>query len=118
MRGRVLLVDDDVFVKEILSLMLASSEFDVIEAEDGKEAVELFFDKKPDVVLMDIVMPKMGGIDATKEILKIEPGAVILAITAFAPRKGKEMLEAGAKEIISKPITRGKLVEIIRKYLK
>ena len=118
MRGKVLLVDDDVFVKEILSLMLADSEFDVIEAEDGKEAVEMFFEQKPDVVLMDIVMPKMSGIDATKEILKVVPEAVILAITAFSPRKGKDMLEAGAKEIISKPITRGKLVETIKKYMR
>ncbi|MHC1597054.1 MAG: response regulator [Methermicoccaceae archaeon] len=114
---KVLLVDDDVFVREVLSLMLKVPEFEVIEAENGEQAVELFSKHKPDVVLMDIVMPVMGGAEATRKILEIDPDAVVLGITAFSMRKGNEILDAGAKEVISKPITKGKLIETIRKYV-
>lgn len=113
---RVLLVDDDELLRGILASMLSG--YTVIEAGNGKEAVQLFKMYKPDVVLMDIMMPVMNGVEATKEILKIDPNAKILAITAFGALKGKEILEAGAKELISKPITRRKLNEIVEKYLK
>jgi CheY-like chemotaxis protein len=113
---RILLVDDDELLRGILASML--SDYTVIEADNGKTAVELFKIHKPDIVLMDIVMPVMDGVEATKEILKEEPSAIVLAITAFAPLKGKEMLKAGAKELISKPITRKGLNDVVEKYLK
>ncbi len=113
---RILLVDDDELLRGILASML--SDYTVIEADNGKTAVKLFKIHKPDIVLMDIVMPVMNGVEATKEILKEDPNTIVLAITAFAPLKGKEMLEAGAKELISKPITRKGLNEVVERYLK
>ncbi|AGK61267.1 hypothetical protein Asulf_01271 [Archaeoglobus sulfaticallidus PM70-1] len=115
MKPRVLLVDDDDLLRGILASML--SDYEVIEAENGKAAVEKYFQHKPDIVLMDVMMPVMDGVKATKEILKKDPKAKILAITAFAPIRGDEMLEAGALDIIPKPITRKKLNEIVEKYL-
>ncbi|RLI82850.1 response regulator [Archaeoglobales archaeon] len=113
---RILLVDDDELLRGILATML--SDYTVIEADNGKTAVELYRIHKPDLVLMDIIMPVMDGVAATKEILKEDPSAVILAITAFGTLRGKEMIEAGAKELISKPITRKGLNEVVEKYLK
>ncbi len=113
---RILVVDDDMAMRELLKIMLKGHE--VYEAENGREAVELYKSLKPDVVLMDILMPVMDGIDATKEILKINSNAIIIGITAFSSHKGKDLLNVGAKEIIDKPFTRKKLLETIEKYVK
>ncbi len=115
MKAKILLVDDDELLRGILASML--SDYIVIEAGNGKEAVELYKRHKPDLVLMDVMMPVMDGVAATKLILKENPDAKILAITAFAPIRGEEMINAGVLDIISKPITRKKLNEIVQKYL-
>ncbi len=113
--ARILIADDDELLREVLKTML--SDFEVIEADTGRKAVVLYRMHEPDAVLMDIIMPEMDGIEATKRIIKMDPDAVIIAITAYAPTKGKDMLEAGAREVISKPIRRNELVEKIRKYI-
>jgi len=68
-------------------------------------------------VLMDVMMPVMDGVEATKEIKKIDPQAKIIGLTAYAKKRGKELLEAGAVEVIEKPFTRKQLIEAIEKYL-
>jgi CheY-like chemotaxis protein len=117
MKRRVLVAEDDLAVLEVLELMLSDT-YEVITATNGREAIEAYFNYKPDIVLMDIIMPDVSGIEATKEILKKDPNAKILALTAFALHKGKEMLEAGALEIIEKPFTKKQLIEKIESYLK
>ncbi|WP_456370155.1 response regulator [Geoglobus sp.] len=72
---------------------------------------------KPDIVLMDILMPEMDGITATKAIKEIDRNAKILAITAYASSKGKEMLEVGALDVIEKPIRKIQLIAKIEEYL-
>ncbi len=67
---------------------------------------------------MDIVMPIMDGITATKKIKEIDPDARIIALTVFAVSKGKDMLNAGAIELLEKPFTRTKIREIVEKYAK
>ncbi|MCS7130737.1 MAG: response regulator [Archaeoglobaceae archaeon] len=112
----VLIVEDDSAVLEVLETML-SERYKVITATNGKEAVNNYRMFKPDIVLMDIMMPVMDGIEATKEIKSKYPNAKIIGVTAFASQKGKEILEAGALEIIEKPFTKKKLIETIEKYL-
>ena len=114
-KPRVMVVDDDDGIREILRIML--KDYEVVEASDGFEAIKLYVVTKPDVVLMDVLMPKLDGVEATKEILKIDPEAVIIGITAFARSKKDEMLAAGAKDIIEKPFTRRMLREVIEKYV-
>ncbi len=111
---RVLIVDDDDNIREILRIML--KDYDVIEASSALEAIEMYRKHKPDVVLMDIMMPEMDGVVATKELLKIDPKAVIIGITAFARSRGDELIKAGAKEVVEKPFTRKKLKSVIEKY--
>jgi len=112
----ILVVEDDIAVSEVLQLMLAD-EYQVVTAKNGREGVMLYKTMKPDLVLMDIAMPEMDGVEATKEILKHDPNAKILAITAYAKSRGKEMLEAGVLDVIEKPFTKKKLLETIEKYL-
>lgn len=113
---KVLIVDDDPMVREVFEIML-SGYYEVISASNGKEAVRLYRELKPDIVLMDILMPEMDGITATKAIKTIDPNARILAITAYASSKGKEMLEVGALDVIEKPIGKIQLIAKIEEYL-
>ncbi|RLI77089.1 response regulator [Archaeoglobales archaeon] len=112
---RVLIADDDDSIREILKIML--KDFEVVEASDGDEAVEMYKKFKPDIVLIDILMPGTNGVSATKKILEMDPNAIILGISAFAQSKGEDLLKAGAREIIRKPFTRKRLKETIEKHL-
>ncbi|MBE8539112.1 response regulator [Geoglobus acetivorans] len=116
MKKVLLIADDDSMVQDVLKIML-SDRYEIILASNGKEAVELYKKLKPDIVLMDIVMPGMDGIEATKMIKHIDPDAKVLAITAYASHKGDKMLEAGAVDVIGKPLKKMDLVEKIEKYI-
>ncbi len=114
-KAKVLVVDDDDVLLEIYQVFLR--DFQVYIAKNGEEAVRAFKFFKPDVVLMDVSMPIMDGVEATKEILKVDPRAVIIGVTAFASQRGDELLKAGAKEILGKPFNRKTLIEMIDKYV-
>lgn len=116
MRRRVLIVEDDEAVLDVLELML-SEKYELVVATSGEEAIRMYKVTVPDLVLMDIVMPGVDGVQATREIKNIDPNAKILGITAYATQRGKELLDAGALEIIEKPFTKSKLFEKIEKYL-
>ncbi|MEM0214957.1 MAG: response regulator [Archaeoglobaceae archaeon] len=113
----ILIVDDDIALLEALELML-KDKYEVVKATNGKEAVKIYQNIKPDLVLTDIVMPEMDGIETTENILRIDPNAKIVGITAYYMSKEKDLLKAGAKEVIEKPFTRKKLIEVIEKHLK
>jgi CheY-like chemotaxis protein len=112
---KVMVVDDEIAMREILKIML--KDFKIIEASNGKEAIELYKKEKPDLVLMDVMMPIMNGIDATYEIKKMDPNAKIVAITAYASSKGEKVLEAGADFILKKPFTRREVIKMIEKIV-
>lgn len=115
MSSLILVVDDDDFIREVLREML--SEYDLVEADTGGQAVKVFREKHPRIVLMDILMPDMDGIEATRRILQIDDTAIVLGISAFAAVKGEQMLKAGAREILSKPVRMAELQKKIEKYL-
>ena len=87
---KILLADDNDELRMLYSIML--SEFTVIQAVNGDEAVAFYKQHKPDLVLMDIVMPGKDGIEATKVILDRFPDAKIIGHTAYSSIKGDEML--------------------------
>ncbi len=111
---RIMVVDDDDSIREIIKVML--KDYEVIEAANGLDAIKLYAQMKPDIVLMDVSMPILDGVEATREIVKMDPNAVVIGLTAFARSKGKDMIEAGAKEVVEKPFTRRMLKGIIEKY--
>ncbi len=111
---RVLIADDEILIVELLSLIL--SNYSVVSARNGKEAVEKYREFKPDLVLMDIMMPLMNGIEATKEILHLDPEAKILAVTASAEIQTREILDSGVSGILEKPFSPEQLIDAVETF--
>ena len=120
--AKVLIVDDALFMRRMLSDILKKEGFEVCgEAENGKEAIEKYQQLKPDLVTMDIVMPKMDEIDgiaAVKEILKIDPQATIVMVSAMGQHSlVVEAIQAGAKDFVTKPFQPSRVIEAIKRVL-
>ncbi len=103
----VLVVDDILFVRKTLVKILTQAHYQVVgEAADGREAVALFKRLKPSAVTMDLVMPTMNGIEASRQIVKYDPEAKIVMITAMGQESLiMEALNAGVKDYVLKPFT-------------
>ena len=118
--GRIFVVDDEVFIQDLYQSMLPVGGHEVIDsAFNGKEAVEKYgqLAQKPDLTIMDHRMPIKNGLEATREILKANPGAKILMISADAtvqPRAG----EYGAIGFLEKPFTMDVLFSTIEVTLR
>jgi two-component system chemotaxis response regulator CheY len=88
------------------------------ESENGGEAVKKYSDLRPDLVAMDIVMPKVTGIEAVRQIKQSDPDANIVMISALGQEAMvREALEAGAKDFIVKPFQKEKVIEAVNKAL-
>lgn len=117
--AKVLVVDDAAFMRMLVKKILIQAGHQIVgEASNGKEAVEKYQQLKPDLVTMDIVMPEMDGISAVKEIMKIDPNARIIMITAVGQEaKVMEALKSGAKGYIVKPFQAPKVIEEVNRVL-
>ena len=102
---RILVVDDDDEIRRVLRYFLEKSGFEIVgEAENGQQAVEMALECKPDVVIMDVMMPIMDGIDATRIITQKAPSIRIIIITAFGTPSTVEIsIKAGACAFMAKP---------------
>ena len=120
-KKRVLICDDAQFTRNILKNIMTKTGFvEVVgEAPNGNKGIELYKELKPDMVTMDLVMPEKGGIETIEEILKIDPKALIVVVSAL----GQEalVLEAakkGAKDFIQKPFKTEQILEVLERILK
>jgi len=116
---RIMLVDDASFMRMMLKNILVGSGYEVVgEAENGAKAIEQFKALKPDLVIMDIIMPEMGGIDAVREIVKSNPTAKILMCSSMGQQSlVVEAIQAGAKDFIVKPFQPSNVLEAVKKAL-
>ncbi|MBW2236902.1 MAG: response regulator [Deltaproteobacteria bacterium] len=119
MKARTLVVDDASFMREMIREIIEPEGFDVVvEAGDGADAVVAFKEHSPDIVTMDIVMPKMSGIEAVKQIIQLDPGAKIVMCSALGQEAlVMEALKAGASDFIVKPFKPDAVVVTLRKAL-
>jgi two-component system chemotaxis response regulator CheY len=115
----VLIADDLKFIKLVLRELVEKAGFRVVgEASNGEEAVELYQDKRPDVVLLDITMPKMDGLAALKQILKIDPEAKVIMCSALGQQSLMvQALQLGAKDFIVKPFREERVIAAIKHIL-
>jgi len=114
--NRVLVVDDHTVIRRgIQSILRAWPEWQISgEAANGEEAVRLTLDLKPDIVLMDISMPVMGGLEATRAIRKISPETKVLLLTLHDSLEWVESaLQAGARGYLLKSDTEGELIRAL-----
>jgi CheY-like chemotaxis protein len=118
MAKKILIVEDTIDVQEMMKWLIESYGYEVITANTGQEAIELTQTEKPDLILMDIRMPVLDGIDATRIIRGFHGHELpILGVTAFDNRFDHEALEAGCNEILSKPLDFHNFEKVLLKYL-
>lgn len=117
-KRKVILVAEDVNSNFLLINALLHKEYDLARAENGKEVVELSRSVNPDLILMDIKMPEMDGLEATRIIRKERKDLPIIALTAFAFEADRtEALQAGCNDFLTKPVSATELKQTLKKYL-
>ncbi|ACN83811.1 response regulator [Brachyspira hyodysenteriae] len=116
---KVLIVDDSAFVVKQLQQIFVSEQYNVVgTAENGEEGVLMYKEYKPDLVTMDITMPKMDGITALTKIIEYDKNAKVVMVSALGKEDMvKKALLAGAKNYITKPLDRKKVLERIKMVL-
>jgi len=115
---KILVVDDAAFMRLTIKTMLDKNGFEVVgEAENGRKAIEMYKMLKPDIVTMDITMPEMSGVEALTEIIKFDPKATVLMLSAMG-QEGivKEAVIKGAKGFIIKPFKEEYLLKALSKF--
>ena len=115
---RVMLVDDHQMVRNgLATFLLVHDDLELVgEASDGEEALRVFEEARPDIVLMDLKMPRMDGVEATRRLLERVPAAHIIALTSFEDETlVQKALEAGASGYLLKDIGADDLADAIRK---
>lgn len=119
MAHTVLVCDDAIFMRTMIADILTQAGYQVVgEAESGVEAVQRYQELNPDLVTMDIVMPEMGGIDAVREIVKLDPGARILMCSAMGQQAlVVEAIQAGAKDFVVKPFQPARVLEAVQRLI-
>jgi two-component system chemotaxis response regulator CheY len=119
MAKTVLVVDDMVFVRRVLIEILSQAHYQVVgEAADGAEAVALYKSLRPNLVTMDIVMPQMSGLDATKSILKLDKNAKVVIISAMGQENlVMEAIAVGARDYILKPFSAEEVLKTVERAL-
>jgi two-component system chemotaxis response regulator CheY len=119
MAVNVLIVDDLAFIKIVLRDIIEKAGFRVIgEASNGEQAISLYQDTRPDVVLMDITMPGMDGLTALEKIRKIDPAARVIICSALGQQRLiVQAIQLGAKDFIVKPFQPQRIISALKKAL-
>ena len=117
--ARLLIADDASFMRQMIREIVESEGHEVVaEASDGIEAIDQFKNHHPDVVTMDIVMPRRSGIDAVKAILEFDPTARVVMCSALGQETlVTEALQAGAHDFIVKPFKPDSVINTLKKVL-
>ena len=114
----ILIAEDEDSNYHYLKMVLNKTKANIVWAQDGIEAINLCKEHRPDLILMDIRMPNMNGLEATREIKKTHPEIPIVAQTAFTMENNEKMSrEAGCSAYIQKPIQRPNLLNLLNKFL-
>ncbi len=116
MKIKILIVDDSRLMREKIRKMAVKLDYDVVGvAVDGAEAIEKYKYHHPDIVTMDISMPNVSGIKAAEEIMRLDPDANIIMISAVGQKKMVlKALEIGAKHFINKPFEAERFNEVVQ----
>lgn len=120
MKKRILIVEDNDLNLKLFRDLLTAHGYDTIETKEGLEAIKLTKNEKPDLILMDIQLPEVSGLDVTRRLKSDSTiaGIPIIAVTAFAMKDDEEkILSAGCEAYISKPISIVPFLNTVRRFL-
>jgi two-component system, chemotaxis family, chemotaxis protein CheY len=114
---KIILVDDLSFMREAIRHIIEDADMSILgEAENGVEAINLYTQVAPDIVLMDITMPVMDGLESLKEIRKLDPNAKVIMCSALGQQKYIiKAIQLGAKDFILKPFLPERIISAITK---
>ena len=117
--GKILICDDSILARKQIKDVIASiGNPTIFEASDGEGAIEVYKEHKPDLVFLDIVMPKKDGNIAIDEIMAFDKDAVIVIVSSVGTQSQlKSALESGATDFIQKPINKIHIIDAVNKYL-
>lgn len=120
-RGKVLVIDDEEYIQHILNFSFGAEGYDVLTASDGEEGINKAKNEKPDIIVMDIMMPKMDGYEACKRI-KADPETKdipVILLTAKGREADRKLgADAGADDYVVKPFSPGRLIERVEGMIK
>ena len=110
-KTKLLIVDDSAIIRQAIQKHLIDFDIEVVgTAEDGKIALEVFQETKPDIVTLDITMPEVDGLTVLEEMLKIDENVKVMVVTALSDKStGLKAIKLGAKSFLPKPFTPDKL---------
>ena len=119
MAKNILICDDAAFMRMMIKDILTKNGYTIVgEAENGQKAVEKYKETKPDLVMMDITMPEMDGIQALKKIKATDPNAAIIMCSAMGQQAMViESIQSGAKDFIVKPFQPDRVLEAVKKAI-
>jgi len=121
MRPKILIVDDSVTTLLMEEMLLKKyTNFEVVQARNGQEAVKVALEEQPSLILMDVVMPKMDGFAACREMRrqeKLKKVPIILVTSRGEPQNVEQGFESGCNDYLTKPIDSGELVHMVNGYL-
>jgi two-component system chemotaxis response regulator CheY len=114
MTSKVLLVDDSGLARRSTRRILERAGYQVVEAEDGMAAIEQYFVEKPDVVLLDLVMKGMYGLDVLAKLREMDPDACVVVLSADIQTSSREMVQAaGAAGFLNKPADAQQMLDVV-----
>ncbi len=120
MKERILVVEDNPQSMRLIEMLLRTKGYTLLKATDGEEAMDIATTQQPDLIIMDIQLPKMSGLEVTRRLRQLPAFShiPIIALTAYAMKGDKEkFIEAGCNAYVSKPINTRELPKVISEIL-
>jgi two-component system chemotaxis response regulator CheY len=116
---RVMIVDDALFMRNVLKDIFVRAGFEVVgEADNGEDALPLYRQVAPELVTMDIIMPRRSGLDALRDIMAADPAARVIVVSALGQDAlVLEAVESGARDFIVKPFKESKVLEAVHRVM-
>ena len=116
--AKIMIADDSLFIRNRLAKLLAEHGYEIVTVGDGVEAIDTYRSANPDVVLMDITMPRKDGLEALSEICKLDPQAKVIMLTALDQQSvAVKAMWVGAKDFLAKPVSIERLSMALKKVL-
>lgn len=117
MPGKILVVDDAAFMRMMLKKILSSAGYELIEAADGADGISKYKEHKPNLVLLDIIMPTIDGIECLRQIVAFDQNASVVMCSSIGQQAiVSDAIQIGAKDFIVKPFDSAKVLEIVSAY--